>query len=83
MAGLLFVAVATIISGTEFGPRPETTPEQWSVQEIGRHLLDRFNVVFELLSVVLLLAIIGAVTIARRRDEDQDPAIGDGLGADA
>lgn len=43
-----------------------TDPEAWSVQKIGVELLDRYNVVFETLSVILLLAIIGAITIANR-----------------
>lgn len=76
VALLFFAGVALVIRGTEFGPTPETTPEQWSLQAMGRGLLDRFNVVFEALSVVLLLAILGAVAIARRHDEHDDPAIG-------
>ena len=50
---------------------PVTTPAAaseaaWSVQTLGTNLLDRYNVAFEGLSVVLLLAIIGAITIAGR-----------------
>ena len=75
LAALLFlVSVGLVISGTDFGPTPETADHAWSVQQIGRDLLNRFNVVFELLSVVLLLAIVGAITIASHGDESLDPA---------
>ena len=77
-AALLFlVSVGLVISGAEFGPKPEAAEHMWSVQQIGRDLLNRFNVVFELLSVVLLLAIVGAITIAGRGDENLDPAAAD------
>lgn len=66
IAALFFTGVAWVIVTTEFGAAPELPAEAWSLEEIGRDLLDRFNVVFELLSVVLLLAIIGAITIASR-----------------
>ena len=68
-----FAGVAYVITSAEFGLKPELDATAWSVQEIGRNLLDRFNVVFELLSVVLLVAIIGAITIAGTSD-DEDPA---------
>ncbi len=43
-------------------PAPE---EAWSVGAIGHALLTHYNLVFETLSVVLLLAIMGAILIAR------------------
>ncbi len=65
-AALFFGGVAWVIVGTEFTfPLEPASAEAWSVQEIGRNLVNRFNVVFELLSVVLLLAIIGAIRIAK------------------
>ncbi|MCA9294588.1 MAG: NADH-quinone oxidoreductase subunit J [Phycisphaerales bacterium] len=78
MAGLIalafFVGVAIVITGAEFASPSEPASEAaWSVAELGRHLLNRFNVVFEALSVVLLLAIIGAIAIARR-DEPEEVA---------
>lgn len=73
VALMFFAGGAYVIVSTEFGVKPELDATAWSVQEIGRNLLDRFNVVFELLSVVLLVAIIGAITIAGRSN-DQDPA---------
>jgi NADH-quinone oxidoreductase subunit J len=38
----------------------------WSLETVGRALLTHYNVVFEALSVVLLLAIVGAILIARK-----------------
>jgi len=38
----------------------------WSVTAIGQALLTRYVVVFELISMVLLVAILGAITTARR-----------------
>ncbi|MGA1199365.1 MAG: NADH-quinone oxidoreductase subunit J, partial [Candidatus Latescibacterota bacterium] len=40
--------------------------EAWSVGQIGHALLTTYNLVFEALSLVLLLAIIGAILIARK-----------------
>ncbi len=81
-----FAGVAAVLIGADLDglPVPETSAEAWSVQQIGRDLLDRFNVVFELLSVVLLLAILGAVTIASRNDGHDEASSGNagaGLGA--
>ncbi len=84
---VFFVAVASVVVGTDFGagPEPSLSTEEldaaWSVQAIGRALLNDFNVAFELLSLVLLVAIIGAITIAARHDEGQDPAINEEGGA--
>ena len=74
VALVFFGGVAWVIIGTEFTlPAERAAADAWSVQEIGRNLLDRFNVVFELLSVVLLLAIIGAITIASRPESGPVP----------
>jgi len=62
----LLVALGIVIRSTEFGPRP--TGGDWSVEAVGRALLTHYNVVFEALSVVLLLAIVGAILIARKGD---------------
>ena len=62
----VFGTVATILVATDFGPPAATDAEAWTVQTIGRNLLDRFNVIFEALSVVLLMAIVGAILIARK-----------------
>ena len=76
VAVLFFVALAPVLVNTDFGVAPQVAEEAWSLKAIGGDLLDRFNVVFELLSVVLLLAIIGAIAIARHEGaDDDDPTV--------
>lgn len=72
-AALFFASVAVVVSGTEFATAGERSADAWSVKALGVNLLDRYNVVFEALSLILLLAIIGAVAIARR-ESDSGPA---------
>ena len=47
-------------------PLEPVAAEAWSIEQIGHLLLGAYNLVFETLSVVLLLAIVGAILIARR-----------------
>ncbi|MHC5004057.1 MAG: NADH-quinone oxidoreductase subunit J family protein [Planctomycetota bacterium] len=79
VSALLLVAMAWAVVASDFAAAPDRTLAEseagWSVQAIGRALINDFNVAFEALSVVLLVAIVGAITIAARRDEGQDPAI--------
>lgn len=73
-AGAFFAGVGFAIWTSELPASMTTDVELWSVEAIGRELLDQFNVVFEILSVVLLVAIIGAITIAGRRGGERgDP----------
>lgn len=59
-----FGALALVLRGATFG---QAGPDRdWSVEAMGRALLNHYNVVFEALSVVLLLAIAGAIVIARK-----------------
>ena len=60
-----------LLNNTTFETRPTAGDEAWAVSRIGNALLEHYNLVFETLSVVLLLAIIGAILIARR---DRTPA---------
>lgn len=69
-----FAAAVTLIFGigvhgllrdAVFAQAAAVPPEAWEVGRIGRALLEHYNLVFETLSVVLLLAIIGAILIAR------------------
>jgi NADH:ubiquinone oxidoreductase subunit 6 (subunit J) len=57
-AGLMFLV------GTSSWPVTERV-DAATVKEIGRDLLNRHGLVFELISVVLLIAILGAILIAR------------------
>ncbi len=68
----VFGAVASLLVATDFGPPAATDEAAWTVQTLGVNLLDRFNVIFEALSVVLLMAIAGAIVIARK-PADSEP----------
>jgi NADH:ubiquinone oxidoreductase subunit 6 (subunit J) len=66
-AALFFAAVFVAMRGAEFStPLEPVQAAAWSIEQIGHLLLNSYNVVFETLSVVLLLAIVGAILIARR-----------------
>ena len=74
-AKAVFAAVCTAALGlglyralaaTDLPVRAPAPPEAWSVAGIGHALLEHYNLVFETLSVVLLLAVIGAILIARQ-----------------
>ena len=67
IAGIIFfVTLMPIITGAQFNIVPPASEEAWSVGQIGHALLTTYNLVFETLSLVLLLAIIGAILIARK-----------------
>lgn len=66
-ASAFFAALATAARSTSFPLRAEVAPDAaWAVSELGHLLLNAYNLVFETLSLVLLLAIVGAILIARR-----------------
>jgi len=65
MTSLVFVAgIGLVLRDAHFTAAGQG--RDWSVRAIGRALLTHYNLVFEALSVVLLLAILGAIIIARR-----------------
>ena len=77
-----FAAVSALVFGiglygavtsTNFVHVTPAPPEAWAVGRIGNALLEHYNLVFETLSVVLLLAIIGAILIARPRRSEGTP----------
>lgn len=65
-AVIFFGAVARLISDTQFKIIPPAPEEAWTVGALGHALLTHYNLVFETLSLVLLLAIMGAILIARK-----------------
>lgn len=66
-SALFVVGVALTLRGAEFAEVEAPAPlDSWSVAHIGHALLNHYNLVFEALSVVLLLAIIGSILIAKR-----------------
>jgi NADH-quinone oxidoreductase subunit J len=65
----LFVLLAAALLSQDFKPAPGVAPRSASVAEIGEALLspgrDGYVLPFEVISLVLVAAIIGAITIAR------------------
>lgn len=78
-AFIFAVGAVIVTSGLPGAPLPTAavatsiTGDPWSVEHLGTALLDDYNLVFEALSVVLLLAIIGAIVISRRDEEYTGP----------
>ena len=65
----VFLMLGAIISRTSWQPAPMRSSD-WSVTTLGKYLLTRYDLVFEAISLVLLVAILGAIIIsgyARRR----------------
>lgn len=63
VAALIFGSMTALALKTDWKASAKTA--SGSVREIGIHLLTTYSMVFELISVVLLIAIIGAIVIAR------------------
>jgi NADH-quinone oxidoreductase subunit J len=66
-AGVIFFAAAVgVVLRTDWSASPGRVADLslWSVESIGYMLLTRYELVFELISLVLLVAIIGAVITA-------------------
>jgi len=59
-AGLFFAAIAAVSWKTAWKPAAQRGTD-WSITTIGHLLLTRYDLVFELISLVLLVAIIGAI----------------------
>lgn len=63
-AALLFIGLAYLAIHTEWPVHAKIN--SGSVEVIGTHLLTSYAMVFELISIVLLVAILGALVLARR-----------------
>lgn len=59
----VFIMLSAIISRTEWQPAA-TRSSDWSVTTLGTYLLTRYDLVFEVISLVLLVAILGAIIIS-------------------
>lgn len=69
VALLVFGMLISIISLTPWQAAPVRSTD-WSVNTLGAYLLTRYDLVFEVMSIVLLVAILGAILISgtsRRR----------------
>jgi len=75
ISGLLFLVTAVLIAVAAWTPRqPGPVTNETTTFEIARLLLDRYVLPFEVASLLLLAAMIGAIVIAR--DDRDDPATG-------
>jgi NADH-quinone oxidoreductase subunit J len=63
-AGAVFVFLALLVKKTKWVPAPERSND-WSVTTIGHYLLTNYALIFELVSLLLLVAMLGAIVTAR------------------
>ena len=78
LAGALFIELSIAVLGSaleSLGTEGATIPDGFgSPEAIGRLLLERFLIPFEVASLLLLIAAVGAVVLAGRRPEAEGPA---------
>ena len=67
-AGAVFVFLAMLTKKTRWVPAAERSTD-WSITTIGHYLLTNYALIFELVSLLLLVAMLGAIVNARG---DQD-----------
>ncbi len=60
---VFFVTILTFVLNTKWMSE-QTSPKEFSVKVMGAYLLREYSLVFELISVVILVAIIGSIIIA-------------------
>jgi len=69
--GLLFQIIGIFLGDIKYGPKDiytvEAVNEEGSIGVIGRLLYGEYVLPFEVISILLLVAVIGAVLIAKRR----------------
>jgi NADH-quinone oxidoreductase subunit J len=66
--GVLWGAVTAVMLKTDWIVNPKVIADP-TIAEIGRLLITDYVLIFELLGILLLIALIGAATIARRENE--------------
>jgi NADH-quinone oxidoreductase subunit J len=59
----VFIMLSAIIGRTEWQPAAVRSSD-WSISTLGTYLLTRYDLVFEVISLVLLVAILGAIIIS-------------------
>lgn len=78
----LFALLATMVLGTPWQLSTETAVGDGAIVLIGKHFFSDFLLAFELASVLLLMALVGAIILARRElipDELETDAVSDAL----
>lgn len=77
---LLGGAIGRVLLSSGWGGLPTVASEGASLVQVGEQLLSSFLVPFELISILLLITLIGAVVIARKEERDLPPeAIDEGI----
>ena len=60
----IFVFLGLLLKKTQWTAAPERSTD-WSITTIGHYLLTNYALIFELVSLLLLVAMLGAIVIAR------------------
>ncbi len=63
-AGAVFAFFGLLLKKTQWTPAAERSTD-WSVTTIGHYLLTNYSLIFELVSLLLLVAMLGAIVTAR------------------
>ncbi len=63
-AGLILAFLALLTRKTQWVPAPERSTD-WTVTTLGHYLLTNYVLIFEVISLLLLVAMLGAVVTAR------------------
>ncbi len=63
-AGLILAFLALLTKKTQWVPAPERSTD-WTVTTLGHYLLTNYVLIFEVISLLLLVAMLGAVVTAR------------------
>lgn len=63
-AGAVFVFLGILLKRTQWTPAPQRSTD-WSVTTLGHYLLTNYALIFELVSLLLLVAMLGAIVTAR------------------
>jgi NADH:ubiquinone oxidoreductase subunit 6 (subunit J) len=63
-AGAVFVFLGLLLRKTTWTPALERSPD-WSITTLGHYLLTKYVLIFELVSLLLLVAMLGAIVNAR------------------
>ncbi len=79
--GLLTATILAVVLGAAFWLAPETTmqPQAPAFTDLGQSLFTKWALPFEIASLVLLVALIGAIIIARQQNVGQPIEPADGV----
>jgi NADH-quinone oxidoreductase subunit J len=60
----VFIFLVLLLKRTDFIPAPERSTD-WSIVTLGHYLLTKYSLIFEVISLLLLVAMLGAIVTAR------------------